>query len=109
MNVLSEQKNGVILLTVDGEVDLNTSPQLRSKLKEILKEKPEKICVDLGKVKYIDSSGIATLIEAHKELVDRKGELVLCDIPKKIYSVFELAKLDMVFKIVSDPSEVIKG
>lgn len=109
MNISIEKNEGVAVLTLEGEVDLNSSPNLRQQLQEILKEKIQKLCVDLSKVKYIDSSGIATLIEAQQKLYDAKGELRLAGIPKPIYSVFEIAKLDAVFSIFPDKSEALKG
>ena len=109
MNVSVEHKNGVMVLAIEGEVDLNTSPNLRRELQTLLQQKTKKLCVDLAAVKYIDSSGIATLIEAQQKMHDSKGELRLASIPKKIYSVFELAKLDAFFKIFPDKATALKG
>ncbi len=109
MDILIEQQNGTSVLKLSGEVDLNTSPELRSQIKGVLQENNKSVCVDLSAVKYIDSSGIATLIEAQQKLFDTSGELSLCGIPQKIYSVFEIAKLDQVFRIYPDLDAALKG
>jgi len=109
MKISIEQKNGVHLIGLEGEVDMHHSPELRSQLQELYKKKANKLCVDFTKVKYIDSSGIATLIEAMNKLLDAKGELRLASIPKPIFSVFEIAKLDMVFNIFPDVDSALKG
>lgn len=109
MKISIEQKEGVQVIGLEGEVDMHHSPELRSQLQDLHKQKAKKLCVDFSKVKYIDSSGIATLIEAMNKLVDTKGELRLAAIPKPIFSVFEIAKLDMVFNIFPDVDSALKG
>ena len=64
MNVTREDLPKGTLLTVEGQVDMHTSPELRGKLRESLEKKRTPIVVDLTKVGFIDSSGLATLIEA---------------------------------------------
>src|SRR5207253_3134823 len=64
MNVTTEALPKGTLLAVEGQVDMHTSPELRTKLRETLERKSSPIVVDLTKVLFIDSSGLATLIEA---------------------------------------------
>jgi len=109
MNISIEQRDGVAVIGLEGEVDLHHSPELRKSIQGLLKEKSKKLCFDLSKVKYMDSSGIATLVEALHKLHDTKGEMRLAAIPKPIFSIFEIAKLDMVFNIFSDVDSALKG
>lgn len=108
MKVTVEQNGAVSVLTLEGEVDMHCSPQLRSEIQGLLKNKVRKLCFDLSKVKYIDSSGIATLIEAQQKLKKDKGELRLASIPKPIQSVFDIAKLDLFFKIYPALPDALK-
>ena len=55
------------VVEVEGEVDLGTSPDLRRTLFEVLPT-VRKLALNLGAIRYIDSSGIATLIEVLKQL-----------------------------------------
>lgn len=109
MNITIEQNNGIQVIALEGEVDMHQSPELRAKINELLKANATKLCFDLKKVKYMDSSGIATLVEAMQKLHDTKGELRLASIPKPIYSIFEIAKLDMVFNIYPDVEAALEG
>ena len=59
------------IIEVKGEVDLNSSPQLRKAVLAGIERKPQ-VAVDLGAAQYMDSSGVATLVEALKSAADKK-------------------------------------
>ena len=52
------------ILPLEGEIDLHVSPQIGASLATLIAKKPPQLVVDLSKVSYIDSSGLAVLIEA---------------------------------------------
>jgi anti-sigma B factor antagonist len=102
MQVHTEQNNSVSIVAVKGDVDLNSSRELQGELRDVLKSGPSRMIVDLGGVPYMDSSGVATLVEA-MQLSRKKGtKLVLCAMGEKVQSIFEIARLDKVFTIVND-------
>ncbi len=82
-----------------GDVDLSRSPSFRGELKKVLDEGPGRLVIDLSSVPYMDSSGVATLVECLQ--IARRGSipLVLCAMQTKVRSVFEIARLDSVFTI----------
>ena len=85
-----------------GDVDLSCSKDLQATLRKAMDKRPKLLVVDLGSVPYMDSSGVATLVEAMQ--IARKGStrLVLCSMQDKVRSIFEIARLDRVFTIVAD-------
>ena len=64
MNVEVAKHGETVVASPVGEIDLARSPSLRSRLAEVLKEKPSRLIIDLAQVPYMDSSGVATLVEA---------------------------------------------
>jgi anti-sigma B factor antagonist len=91
--------DGVILRPA-GEIDLSCAATLRQRLSQIQDSRPERLVVDLSGVPYMDSSGVATLVEA-MQIARRTGsKLVLAALQEKVRSIFEIARLDMVFAIV---------
>lgn len=89
-----------VLLTPRGDVDLARSPNLRKALAAASQSKPKRIVVDLGQVAYMDSSGVATLVEA-LQVARRNGTtLVLAALQPRVRSIMEIARLDTVFRIV---------
>lgn len=97
---LEEKAPGVFVVSLQGDVDMSTSPELRSQLIPLFQQHPSHVVVDLSGVPYIDSSGIATLVEALQ--MSRKGSvrLTLAGANPTVESVFELAYLKEVFEMV---------
>ncbi|HUV39974.1 MAG TPA: STAS domain-containing protein [Planctomycetota bacterium] len=104
MEFTREEKSGLTLVHLTGEVDMRSSPTLRKELREVSDTKVPRVAVDLRNVTYIDSSGIATLIELLKHVAHYGGKLLLVGVNDDIYPVFELAHLTDVFELRRDLS-----
>ena len=98
-----------IVLTVQGSVDITSSPELRGELKAALDRKVPRIVVDMGGVTFVDSSGLATLIEALQRTQAYEGKVVLCNLTQAVLGVFELANLDHIFKILPTRAAALEG
>ena len=97
-----QNRDGATIVQPSGEVDLARSPLLRSALSSVIGDGPDRLVLDLSEVVYMDSSGVATLVEALQQCRSRKTTLVLCGLQDRVRSVFEIAKLDAVFTIRAD-------
>lgn len=93
------QNQDVVRLT--GSVDLEHSPEIRRTLLDAVAERVN-VFVDLAEVTYIDSSGIACLVEALQAARNHAADLVLVSVSAQAMRVLELARLDMVFPIHQD-------
>ena len=100
--IKAEQRAGAIIVAPTGEIDLNASPILRQELKRVQTSRPQRLIVNLAAVPYMDSSGVATLVEAMQIARKNSTRLVLCGMQDKVRSIFEIARLDTVFTIVTD-------
>ena len=84
----------------EGAIDLHVSPELRASLRAIIdEEKPKRLVVDLSRVPYIDSSGIAVLIGAMQSLEHEGGVFLLAGPQEGVRMIFESAKLDQYFRL----------
>ena len=101
-----EQKiNGNIgKLFLSGEIDLDKSPQVRENIKDLI-DKVKTVEVQLSKVNYIDSSGIAALVEGMQLSKSSSKEFFLTDVSNEVMKVIQLAHLDKIFKIKSATGE----
>ena len=99
MEVTVERQPDGCLLKVGGEIDMSTSPALRAPLVELVDGKVTPITVDMSGVTYIDSSGIATLVECLQGTHEYGGELVLQELTEDVRDVFHLVRLDTIFTI----------
>jgi len=90
--------NGVLIL--GEEIDLDQSPLVRDNIKELF-EKCKSVAVDLEKVSYIDSSGIASLVEGMQIGKKTNKQFSLINVSNEVMKVVTLAHLDKIFKIES--------
>jgi len=90
-----------VVVAPSGDVDLSSSRELQSQIKSALQGKPGRLVVDLVGVGYMDSSGVATLVEAMQIARRQSTDLILCNMQDKVRSIFEIARLDRVFKIAA--------
>ena len=90
------------VLSLEGDIDLHVSPAVTESLKAIIKEKPERIVIDLSRATYIDSAGMAALILAMQEVEAYGGKFFLSGLQETIRSIFETSRLDGIFRIFPD-------
>jgi anti-sigma B factor antagonist len=94
-----------LLVGVEGEIDYANSPSLRVELLATLQKKPRRLVIDLTAVRYMDSSGVATLVEALQAIRAYQGRLILCGLQPKVRGMIEIARLDTVFLIAPDSKQ----
>ena len=94
------------IVALSGDVDLDSSPQLRTVLLESVREKRE-ILVEMSAVSYIDSSGIASLVEAYQTARRASTSFALVAVSDAAMRVLELARLDQVFSIHASVTDAL--
>ena len=94
------------VLAFSGEVDLHCSPQVREQILTTLNDKQD-LLIDLSAVSYIDSSGIASLVEGFQLAKTNKLKFGLVGVSDSALQVLQLARLDKVFPIHSSVNERI--
>lgn len=93
-----EDKQGVSVVTLKGEVDLKHSPDARKVILGNLKRRKH-VLVDLSGVEYIDSSGVASLVEGLQYARSNDLGFSLVGVSEAAMNVLRLARLDKVFRI----------
>ncbi len=97
--IKSTEKKNIGIIRVEGEVDMFTSPSLRDKLVPLFEKGVKGIVVDLTGVSFMDSSGIATLVEGLQWSKKDKRDFVLTGLSTNVMNALSLTKLDKVFNI----------
>ena len=98
MNYQTREEQDATVVAFEGDVDLQSSPDARKVLLEMV-GKGQPIMVDLSEVGYIDSSGVASLVESFQAARKSGQDLVLISVSDGAKRVLELARLDKVFTI----------
>jgi anti-sigma B factor antagonist len=90
---------------VHGDVDLKSARDFRGALDEAAQDGKQRLIVDMSEVPFMDSSGLAALIGAHKAFRARTHMVVVC--PDNLRRIFEVTRLDSIVSIVGTLPEAL--
>lgn len=102
LDISTEQAGTGVIVRVKGDVDMNSSPELRAALGKVFQQAvpgTRALVISLLQVRYMDSSGIATLVEALQTCMKRSMLLRLAELSPSVKDIFDLARLTSVFEI----------
>ena len=100
-------KDGIEVVTVEGEIDIYTAPRLRELLIELASTGNCQLIVDLDKVGFLDSTGLGVLVGALKRVRPHDGWLDLVCTQERIVNIFKITGLTKVFGIYQSVDRAI--
>lgn len=110
MELSTRQVENATVVDVVGDITLYNSPNVRKTLLDLLKTKRvPRVVVNLQQVRYIDSAGVASLVEALKTSRDLKSSFALYGLTKTTREVLELTRLIKVFEVYDTEEEALRG
>ena len=89
----ASRTNGQAVVRVQGEIDLYTAPQLWETLDAAIAGTPHELVIDLSDVTFLDSSGLAVLVRAHKRLRPIAGSVVIRGAAEQVRMTLDVTKL----------------
>ncbi|MBM2830744.1 MAG: anti-sigma factor antagonist [Gammaproteobacteria bacterium] len=107
MKINTREEGGYAIIELIGEVDLSCSPAARKQILACLKAN-RSLLVDLKAVTYIDSSGVASLVEGYQTAKKLNLKFGLIGVSDSAMSVLRLARLDKVFPIHANVKERLR-
>ncbi len=99
----------VVILQLVGEIDMHSGTELRGELLEIAQKPPAQTIINMSEVDFMDSSGVAILIEALQLHRRNSSQLKLVGINQRVRSIFEISRLDTVFEIYDSEDEAVSS
>jgi len=102
VSITTEELPDGLVLSPKGDIDLSRSPSMRAQVTAAMRKSPKRLVIDLSGVSYMDSSGVATLVEALQSTRKAGAKLLLCGLTPRVRSILEISRLDTVFSIVAD-------
>ena len=110
MEISNRQSGNATVVDVVGDITLYNSPDVRKVLIDLLRTKrTPRVIVNLLKVRYIDSAGVASLVEGLKISRDLKSSFALFGLSKTAREVLELTRLIKVFEVYENEDDALKG
>ena len=102
MRLESQIRDGVCVLRLQGRFVTGSDAELVSAQNSLEEMGISKAIVDLRAVPYIDSTGLAFIVELHKSLVSRGGQLMLADANQRVREVLEITRIGEVIPLFQD-------
>src|SRR5438105_14997010 len=87
------------VLPLKSEIDLHVSPDVTASLTAMIEKKPQRMVNDLSDVTYIDSAGLAALIQAMQQVEPYRGECSLAGLLELVCAILEISRLDQLCQI----------
>jgi len=108
LKISARHLDKITIFDISGDIDLATSPELRKALLRELRElKTPRVVLNLAGVRYIDSSGVASLVEGLKASRDVGSRLILFGLNRTVREVLQLSKLVKIFEICENEEQSV--
>lgn len=98
MRIIQKEIGGVRVYRVKGEINIDTVSRMKTVFKEIIEENLRNVVLNFKGVEYIDSLGMASLIEFLKDLNRTKSVVFLSNLSPKLASIFSITGMEKLFK-----------
>lgn len=102
MNISIEKQNDVSVVVADGRLDAVGAPSLEACGKQLVQEGAKRVLLDMGKVVYISSAGLRSLLVLVKSLKAAGGTLVLCQLAPAVHEVMEFSGFHSILTVTAD-------
>ncbi len=105
----TERIGSNLVVTIDGELDLETSPEFRKVIEEKLDSYKtiRHLILDLKKVHFIDSSGLGVILGRFKRITQDGGRMSAVNVSDQVKRIFELSGLLKIMNIYPDRKDAL--
>ncbi len=109
MRIATKQVKGVLVLVLnESRLDANVAEPFKEAFQQSLSEGHETIAIDMGKIGFIDSSGLGAIVNCLKK-IGPDGKLVLFGITPPVASMFKITRMDRVFNLHNNEEEALQA
>ena len=109
MEIPVEQMDGVAVAEIPvDELDASNSGDLKRDMAPIL-ERYSKLVIDMGRLRFVDSSGLGAMLSCLRRLSAKGGDLKLCGLSKPVRAAFELVRMHRIFDILATREDAVRA
>jgi len=109
MSFRVNRQDDVTVVDVEGQLIVGNRQELKQRVLEELDKGDRKFVIDFSNTGYIDSSGLGVLVSLSKKIREQGGELRLASLNEDLRTLFELTKLDTLFRIADTRGGALEG
>ena len=104
-----KKEGDVTVLDVEGQLIVGNRQELKQMVLDELEGGEKRFLIDFDRTGYIDSSGLGVLVSLSKKIREQGGELRLANLNEDLRTLFELTKLDTLFRIANSREEALSS
>ena len=90
MEIIQEEKNGIVCVTIKGRTEAELTPEFEEVVKQIVQVDKSRLLFDLGALEYLRSSVLRVILNAVKEINQKRGKVVICCLNGYVKEIFEV-------------------
>jgi len=108
---LETKKTGefILLKPLKQNIDVTTSTEFKARVTDLINQGNNFFLLNLSEVDFVDSSGLGVMISILKTLTLNNGDIVLCELNIPVLNLFNLTRMNTVFKICSTEKEGLES
>jgi anti-sigma B factor antagonist len=108
MNIKVHSNNIIKVISIEGDLNANTSGEVETKLNQLIMGGNIKLLVNLDLLNYISSAGLRVFLVANKLIKKKNGLLRLCNLNSTVKEVFQISGFHLIFEIFETEEEALK-
>ena len=107
VQISTRRNDKIVILDVSGDIDFANSLEVRQSVLHEIRDRAPRVIVNLSQVSYVDSSGVASLVEGLKASRDLGSRLILFGLNPSVREVLELSRLIKVFEVYDNEAQAL--
>ena len=107
MEISVTESGDVRILSFQGNLDTNTSPQAESEINSLIDAGAQKLLVNFEKLDYISSAGLRILLATAKKLKASEGDLKICGLNETVQEVFDISGFATILSVTKAEDEAL--
>ena len=107
MEISTSESGDVRILSFQGNLDTNTSPDAESEINGLIDGGAQKLLVNFEKLDYISSAGLRVLLATAKKLKASGGDLKICCLNQTVQEVFDISGFATILSVASSEEEAL--
>jgi anti-sigma B factor antagonist len=109
MEIPVDNVDGVAVAAVPvDELDASNSTEFKRDIAPVLQSQT-KLVLDLGQLRFVDSSGLGAMLSCLRQLSAKGGDLKLCSMSKQVQALFELVRMHRIFDIYNSKEDAVRA
>lgn len=109
MNLETEKIHNIIIVKLQGALEVSIQTVLKEKLQDIAAQNDNDVVLDFLNVQFIDSACLGALVALLKRLREHKGDIKMACMNEDVRSIFQITRLDRVFEIFETKEEAVNS